>query len=149
MSRLERTRSEAIDDLGKKTKQSLAIVKLDKDGACIQCDKVELHKDTDLDIFVAQANAYKVENEALEARLKLESENAHKLEVDGLKSAIYKQSIVNAYNVYINECILDGNYPSDLDNLKAWFINYINGITKDIYKDNKRFTELVCLLGGK
>lgn len=134
MGKLSKLQLEALEKLGRDTKQSLAFVYLGEDGTCQEVQEVEYHKVTDLDTFKQQALAYKVKKEA-ELKVELaKKEEALALEKKHSEEMQYLSNVTIAYLLSEMDFMKNG-YPEDYEKMEVWFSNFLSDQSIAIYEN--------------
>ena len=147
MGKLSKLQLEALEKLGRDTKQSLAFVYLGEDGTCQEVQEVEYHKVTDLDTFKQQALAYKVQKEAeLKADIaKKEKELADEKKRSDNMQYFYKVAIAK---LLADMDFMKNGFPDDYDKMEVWFDSFLHDQSIAIY-ENATLKKYLVSLGVK
>lgn len=139
MGKNDAVKFDALREHANTTKQSLAFLKTDADGNCLELYKVGFHKDIDLANYEKQAIAYQVEKEAkakANAELLEKARNeAFKTFSDMWDKRYSRSCVITAYNLLINDYQIGVIECETVEAISSWLHHYLIGETSEIIKD--------------
>jgi len=130
----------------KLAKRTLAFVKVDGNGDCQEVYEVSYHDNKDMEAFKKQASIHKAQMDALEAQKEKERAETLQKVVDGYNAFKKRFSVVSAYSLWEVSVMKSGEYPNDYDKVVAWFSDYLDGKTNEIY-DNASLKAIIEKVG--